>query len=354
MGEYGLNGLGGELEANFCRIGRSRCILQKKELLCTPIFGEITFVNPPFPMKPLLWDAINPITGKPFTWDDPNIRWGEPSYYLEEGDLGFVPYTVLAPRPTVKKKKTFRHKAAANPHEPTNQTNPMPTFQYHTAPNPKGGFTTRPVLGQPVTDEFFFIRAAAVSGGLTPDQVKTGLTAVLATILECSTGCAYSNGLLGKLRFRPTSGGSQLGPADFDNPDEMNADVALSITAETRDAWRSTLTLESMGEVGKVSPEIDSIISQENDVPSKYLPGTMIELSGHRLDLDKSDATQGVFFRSAAGAEVRATVYGTVTPTSLSVLVPTALSGPLMVRVASKINGSVRSFTYMDAITPIS
>lgn len=229
----------------------------------------------------------------------------------------------------------------------------MPTFKYHTAPNPKGGFTTRPVLGDPVTDEFFFNRAAALSGGLTPDQVKAGLQAVLATILECSAACAFSNGLLGKLRFRPTSGGSQPAPGDFNNPDEMNADVSLSITAETRDDWRSTLTLESMGEVGKVSPDIDSILSQENGEVGKYTPGTLIELSGHRLDLDKVDLLQGVFFRSGSNAEVRATVYGTITPTSLSVMVPANLSGPLFVRVANKINGSVRSFTYMDAITPI-
>ena len=127
-----------------------------------------------------------------------------------------------------------------------------------------------------------------------------------------------------------------------------------ALTAAARDAWRSTLTLESMGEVGKVSPDIDSILSQENDAPGKYAPGTMIELSGHRLDLDKSDLSQGVFFRSGSDPEVRATVYGTITRTSLSVLVPATLSGPLYVRVANKINGSVRSFTFMDAITPIS
>ena len=46
-------------------------------------------------------------------------------------------------------------------------------------------------------------------------------------------------------------------------------------------------------------------------------------------------------------------MYGTITPTSPSVLVPATLSGPLYVRVANKLNGSVRSFTYMNAITPI-
>lgn len=28
---------------------------------------------PSVPMKPLHWDAINPITGTPFTGDDPNL-----------------------------------------------------------------------------------------------------------------------------------------------------------------------------------------------------------------------------------------------------------------------------------------
>ncbi len=304
-------------------------------------------------MKRFHWDAINPITGTPFARDDPNLRWGDPGCYLEPGDPGFVPYPAPAPVPAPKKTKPFRRKAASKTHATPTPPTTMPTFQYHTAPNPKGGFTTRPVLGEPVTDDAFFAIAATKSGSLTADQVKTALTAVLDTILECSSGCAFSTGLLGRLRFRPTSGGSQPGPSDFDNPNEMNCDVALSITAETRDTWRSTLTLESMGEVGKVSPDIDSILSQENDAPGKYSPGTMIELSGHRLDLDKSDVTQGVFFRSGSNAEVRATVYGTITPTSLSVLVPDTLSGPLYVRVANKINGSVRSFTYMDAITPI-
>jgi hypothetical protein len=303
-------------------------------------------------MKTLHWDAINPFTGKPFTWDDPNLRWGDPSYYLEPGDEGFVPYGTPAPKPAPK-KKPFRRKAKAKTPEPTNPTTTMPTFQYHVAPNPKGGFTTRPVLGDPVTDEVFFNIAASKGGGLTADQIKTALNAVLDTALECSSGCAFSNGLLGRLRFRPTSGGSMPGPADFNNPDEMNCDVALSITAETRDAWRATLTLESQGEVGKLSPVIDSILSQENGAPGKYAPGTMIELSGDRLDIDKSDPQQGVFLRSGSNPEVRATVYGTITPTSLSVLVPGTSSGPLMVRVANKINGSIRSFTYMDAITPI-
>jgi hypothetical protein len=304
-------------------------------------------------MKTLHWDEINPITGTPFTWDDPNLRWGSPSHFLEPGDPGFVPYSVPIPKPPVKKKKPFRRVAKSPSNETTKIPTLMSTFQYNVAPNPNGGFTTRPVLGDPVADNFFFTRAAAISGSLTKEQISGSLDAIIAAILECGSGCAFSQGLNGKLRFRATSGGSQPAPSGFDTPDDMNADIALSLTAAVRDAWRAGLTLESMGEVGKVSPLIDSIMSQENAAPGKYTPGTMIELSGSNLRFDKADVLQGVFFRSGNSAEVRATIYGTITPTSLSVLVPAALSGPLVVRIAAFINGSVRSFTFMDPITTI-
>ena len=63
-------------------------------------------------MKMLFWDAINPLTGTLFTYDDPNLRWGDPSYYLEPGDPGFVPYSTPAvPKP----KKNTRKYMASNP-----------------------------------------------------------------------------------------------------------------------------------------------------------------------------------------------------------------------------------------------
>ena len=60
-------------------------------------------------MKPLLWDALNPVTGTPFTWDDPNLRWGDPSTYLEPGDPGYTPYPqALTPKPNQKTKRMKR------------------------------------------------------------------------------------------------------------------------------------------------------------------------------------------------------------------------------------------------------
>lgn len=304
-------------------------------------------------MKTLYFDSINPFTGEPFAFDDPNLFWVDPAYYLEPGDPGFVPYPGMPPDKPAKKKKPFRRQAKSETpnhiHTPTMAT----SFEFNVAPNPNGGFTTRAALCGMVEDAAFFTRAAALSPGLTEEQVRSALVAVLDTILETAATGGFSQGLLGRLRYRPTSGGSQAAPDAFNNAEEINADVALSFTAAARDAWRSTLSLHSLGEVGKVSPVIDSILSQENGAASRYAPGTMIELNGDNLRFDKADLTQGVFFRSGNDPEVRATVYGTMSPSSISVLVPGTLSGPLTVRVSAFINGSVRSFTYMDPITPL-
>lgn len=64
-------------------------------------------------MKPLHWGEINPLTNTPFLWGDPNLFWGSPSYYLEPGDPGFVPYTTTPT--TKKKKKKKRNYMASNP-----------------------------------------------------------------------------------------------------------------------------------------------------------------------------------------------------------------------------------------------
>ena len=48
-------------------------------------------------MKPVFWDSG-------ITWDDPNVRWGEPSFRLEPGDPGYIAAAPLSP-PTVTTHK---------------------------------------------------------------------------------------------------------------------------------------------------------------------------------------------------------------------------------------------------------
>ena len=58
-------------------------------------------------MKPLHFDAINPFTGTPFTFDDPNLKFvNGQGVYLEPGDPGFQPYPgQILSAPTQKPKK---------------------------------------------------------------------------------------------------------------------------------------------------------------------------------------------------------------------------------------------------------
>lgn len=198
-------------------------------------------------MKPLHWDAINPITGTPFTWDDPNLFWGDPSYYLEPGDPGFVPYPGMTPAPKPK-KKTFHRKrkpiTPANP-EPQPVIHTMSTFKYNIAPLAAGGFTTRAVRGAQA-DQTAIAAAIATTTGVTPEQVETVIQTFFDKILSCAAGCDWSPNFFGCISLRPTSGGSQAAPDAFHNADDINADVAISLSAEKIRTWRAGLSLESL------------------------------------------------------------------------------------------------------------
>ncbi len=49
-------------------------------------------------MKPVTWDSG-------VSWDDPNLRWGDPSYLLEPGDTGYVNTAPATPGGGSAKKK---------------------------------------------------------------------------------------------------------------------------------------------------------------------------------------------------------------------------------------------------------
>lgn len=279
----------------------------------------------------------------PLTWDSPaGLTY----------DMPGLTWDMQAPDPPASKpkKKPFRRSPKPNT-TPTPPPTHMSTFTYNPAPKSSGGFTTRAAMGDAVTQEFITGEVATATG-LTPVQVESAVKTFFQKILACSTTCGWSNNLYDIVRFRPTSGGSSPQPDGFHNADDINADVALSFTKDAIETWRATLTLESLGELGKVTPLIDTILNQDTGAADTYAPGSLIQLRGDNLKLNKADLIQGVFFKAGAAAEVRATVYGDIEPTTLTVLVPASLSGPLTVRVAVFINGSVRSYTYTNLIAP--
>ena len=302
-------------------------------------------------MKPLHFDAINPFTGQPFKWGDPNLKFvNGKGVYLEPSDDGFVPYPgQILPKPKPK-KKPFRR-------TPRQKTEPQPapyhtmnTFQFNVIPNSQGGYRAAAVLGERFT-EAAILPAIATAGGVTEEQATNVIKAFLAQLRQCSAGCGWGLSLFGELSIRPTAGGSQPGPNDFDNAEEINADIALTFTTEVIAAWRSGLTLENMGTKGLVTPVIDTVVCLADDAENHYVVGDNIRLVGHDLRFDKADLTQGVFFLKADNSEVRGTIYGVNNPKEVVVLVPAGLTGDLRLRIAAYINGSVRSYTYTGILS---
>ena len=53
-------------------------------------------------MKPAFWDSG-------IRWDDPNLRWGDPSYLLEPGDPGYVAGPPVSPPTTNKRTSKTMH-----------------------------------------------------------------------------------------------------------------------------------------------------------------------------------------------------------------------------------------------------
>ena len=70
---------------------------------------------------------------------------------------------------------------------------------------------------------------------LSLDALKTNeavLRGFVHHLTSCSAGCIYSNNFLGLLRFFPTSGGSSPSPDGFLNAADINADIAITLTAD--------------------------------------------------------------------------------------------------------------------------
>lgn len=218
-------------------------------------------------------------------------------------------------------------------------------FRYSPAPNPRGGFTTRAVLGTQIT-EAELEAAVAAETGQSPAVCAQVFTSYLRQMLAAGGESRWSPGLYDLIGLYPTAGGSAEAPAAFRTAADLKAGVRLAYIAEAIAAWQQGLHLSSQGFAGLVTPLLASVISGQTDGVNEYVPGSIITIRGQHLKLDPLDPEQGVFFMRPDGSELRASLYGGITRLRVLAVVPDTLSGPLQVRVASYIYGSVRSALY--------
>lgn len=218
-------------------------------------------------------------------------------------------------------------------------------FLYQPAPNPRGGFTCRAVKGEQIT-EAELDAAVAAETGLPPEQCAQVLKAYLRQMLAKGATSRWSPGLYGLIGLFPTAGGSQPGHDDFRTAEDVKAGMSIAFSLDAIRTWRQGLRLASQGFAGLVTPKLASVMCCSTDQPDVYVRGGMITLRGGHLKLDPRDPAQGVFCTLADGSVVRCARYGKVTRLQATALMPEGVSGPIRVRVAVHIYGSVRSLHY--------
>ena len=158
----------------------------------------------------------------PNTWDSPagGLAWDTPAGATWDSFI----------TPPKKKKQPFHRQAKSTDPEPPAPFILMSTYKYNVAPLASGGFSARAVRSTPAPQSVFTDHIAAAAG-ITPAQVELAIPAFFAKLAECAGGCAWSPELYGCVGFTPTSGGNEPSPADFHTPDDINADISISLSA---------------------------------------------------------------------------------------------------------------------------
>lgn len=215
----------------------------------------------------------------------------------------------------------------------------------------EGSFTTRPDLGQPLTEKEVIeelVQASSVSEG----DVRSVLTNLRRILVNAAQLTRPSEPLFGLFRLGLSCGGKLTDPEGELTADQLAPYLNLYASAELQGQFRTGLTVERTGVDSERVPDLETVRNDATGALNSYTPGDVLRLNGSDLKLDPTDNTQGVFFRNSAGAEVRAIRYVTVTDGQILVLVPAALTGPQTLIVRIKYGPNLRQTTFDGVLMP--
>ena len=208
-----------------------------------------------------------------------------------------------------------------------------------------GSFTTRPELGQPLTEGEVIeelVQASAISEG----DVRSVLTNLRRILVNAAQLTRPSEPLFGLFRLGLSCGGSLSDPEGSLSVDDLAPYLNLYASADLQGQFRMGLTVERTGVDTERTPDLETVRNDRTGVLNAYTPGDVLRISGGDLKLDPADPVQGVFFRPASGPEVRAVRYITVTDGQILVLVPATLTGPQTLIVRIKYGENLRQSTH--------
>jgi hypothetical protein len=244
-------------------------------------------------MKILYWDSEDPLD----VMDNPNCRWGDPSYRIEENEPDYVawfPPGYIAPA----KPKPVRRPALSV--ETLNLPPNMQPFRYLIYLI-KALFTSKPALRDAMT-EGEYLDTLATRSQLTRAQIEKFITEQSALHVELARQGIPVDFILRRFRLVPSSGGR------FDSPDpepqEVRDPLSFSIVVhpDEIDKMRVDCPVEKSGEAGERSPEVQSVRSRPGNLVNRFGVGTTgaTEVNGDNFRARRSDAPAPVAASSSA------------------------------------------------------
>lgn len=230
-------------------------------------------------MKTWHWDDPDPR----FVWGNVNLRWGEPGYLLEPGDLGYVQLNpgdpgYQAPEPQPKRR---RRTSSSEVSQPTNPPSPM-SFQFIIVPNPNNAvrpFRARVKLG-PQVDEDELLAAVAADSGVSRADVEKVLQSTSKVTVGFVRQTRPLAHVLGLFRAIPTISGSFA--TNEPSADEIKAGVGFSLVVgpDAAEAMTDGLTVEKVGEEGAIKPELENLVLSPGGQTGKYSTTKALKGSG--------------------------------------------------------------------------
>jgi hypothetical protein len=295
-------------------------------------------------MRPIYYDSSDPEA----YFDNPNLRWGNPSYVLEPGDPGYVP-----PGGAGKSSRRRRKRPSTIPSTQTESPNTMDTFQYIVYPTPSGErFMPRPQYRGTKSHTEMLAEVGNRIGSETLTAALVIRTYHEAVIDFCRQGwkVAPAEDLLG---YRFTCGGAHDAmsfPGTFDEL-EIAPSCNFGETGLARAA--DGFSGEKAGEQGRVSAIFVRVHDNGSNSDDHYTPDKMlmIELANKRFKFLVGNPSYFVKFKKTDGTLVTATEY-IIKGSTIFARVPTPLTGSVELHLACQINDSVRLSIYQNPLLP--
>ncbi len=230
-------------------------------------------------MKIWHWDDPDPR----FVWDNPNLRWGEPGYLLEPGDLG---YTQLNPgdpgyQPPAPKPARRRRSLSSVTNQSTNTPRAM-SFQFVILPNPNNAvrpFRARASLGPQVEEEELLAAVTTDSGVSRADVEKVLMSTSKVTVAFMRQTRPLAH-VLGLFRAIPSISGSFA--TNEPSADEVKAGIGFTLVVgpDADAAMTDGLTVEKVGETGAVKPELQNLMLTPGGQTDQYSTTKALKGSG--------------------------------------------------------------------------